>query len=836
MVALNPGDRKQLLSLLEKLPEMATERSRRNLLIDADLEAIGSRIDVSSSPFAATREIVTVLCKCGHMPRSCEPLGSFLLEVRRIAGPDKQELLDRWLEEYCLTEPLSLEETQRRQRLWEAETEARLAAERIPNNLPYSGAISFVGRDRELAELHQLLNKSENKPVAIVGMGGAGKTELALQYAQQYRTYYPGGLMWLNGKRDLVLEIIGFARSQLGIEPSEDLNTEQQVAFCWRQFEGDEPVLVVADDLADYKQARPYLPPNDPKFRLLLTRRSRFGKGIVALSLDVLKPLAAMKLLVACVGRNRVCREARAARDLLRWLGYLPLGVELVGRFLDLRPDWTLAKMSVRLEEKRLEAKALAQQDEEMTAQHESLIAAFELSWEDLSENAQQLGCLLSWFAGAPIPWYMVESCWKNGEEARDKDLVCSNLLQHLETNIYQLHPLIREFFRWKTKELSLAQPFWGLLGWLRKENRSLLVKKVCNAAVAIEQTIPGMLTLQDVARVKDTIPHIEDVAKYWLEEIEKKDNIIFLLGGLGRFYEGQGLYERAQFWREACVAAARKFLGNDHPSMAMSLHNLASLCYLQGRYEEAEPLFLQALELWRKFFGNNHPSVATGLNNLASLYYSQGRYEEAELLHLQVLDLLRNSLSGDHLDVATSLNNLASLYHSQERYEEAEPLLLQALDMIRKLLGDSHPNVAKSLHNLAGLYESQGRYKEAESLHLKALELWRKLLGDDHPEVATSLNSLAGLYYLQGRYEEAEPLFLQALELKRKLLGDNHPEVATSLNNLASLYYSQGRDKAAERLLLQALHLTEQLLGTNHPRTKISRDNLEDLRSWRST
>ena len=563
MVDLSPGDRKQLLSLLEKLPEMATERSRRQLLIDADLADIGNRIDISSSSFLAAREIVTVLCTCGHMPRSCEPLGSFLLAVRELVGSEQQELLDRWLKEYHLTEPLSSEETQRRQRLWEAETEARRAAESIPNNLPYSGAIAFVGRDHELAELHQLLNQSENKPVAIVGMGGAGKTELALQYAQQYRAYYPGGLMWLNGKRDLVLEIIGFVRSQLGIEPPDDLDVEQRVAFCWRQFEGDEPVLVVADDLADYKQARRYLPPNDPKFRLLLTRRSRFGKGIVALPLDVLKPLAAMKLLVACVGRDRVCREARAARDLLRWLGYLPLGVELVGRFLDRRPDWTLAKMQARLEAKRLQAKALARRDEEMTAEHENLIAAFELSWESLSEEARELSCLLGLFADAPIPWGMVTSCWEDEEELedlRDDELVSSHLLQREREETYRLHPLMREYFRWKREERCERMP-----------SDDPLVKKFCGAGVAIAQTIPQTSTLQDAARVKDAIPHLEEIAKHWASAIKEKGKVTSPFTGLGSFYKGQGLYEQAQFWYEACCGNSTKtprrrpsFYGNE--------------------------------------------------------------------------------------------------------------------------------------------------------------------------------------------------------------------------------------------------------------------------------
>ena len=93
-----------------------------------------------------------------------------------------------------------------------------------------------------------------------------------------------------------------------------------------------------------------------------------------------------------------------------------------------------------------------------------------------------------------------------------------------------------------------------------------------------------------------------------------------------------------------------------------------------------------------KKLLGEEHPSVASSLNNLAYLYYSQGRYEEAEPLFIQSLDMRKKLLGEEHPDVATSLNNLAGLYYSQGRYEEAEPLYVQSLDMRKKLLGEEHP------------------------------------------------------------------------------------------------------------------------------------------------
>ena len=109
-----------------------------------------------------------------------------------------------------------------------------------------------------------------------------------------------------------------------------------------------------------------------------------------------------------------------------------------------------------------------------------------------------------------------------------------------------------------------------------------------------------------------------------------------------------------------------------------------------------------------KKLLGEEHPSVASSLNNLAGLYKSQGRYEEAEPLYIQALDMRKKLLGEEHPDVATSLNNLAGLYSSQGRYEEAEPLYIQALDMYKKLLGDEHPYTQKTQRAYQTLLENK--------------------------------------------------------------------------------------------------------------------------------
>jgi Flp pilus assembly protein TadD len=688
-----------------------------------------------------------------------------------------------------------------------------------PHNLPYSGVTQFVGRQNELDRLHQQLQPGSPVAIsAVSGMGGIGKTELALEYARQhYRTgTYPGGICWLRAREDVAAQIVSFARSLLNLTPPDDLELAEQVRWCWGRWQ-EGAALVILDDVQDYGEVQSFLPPSESRFQVLMTTRSQFGPPVQEIRLDVLSEAEALELLRLLVPDERIDRELAQAKQLCDWLGYLPLGLELVGRYLAEDKDLSVQELWQELQDQRIEAEAL-KREEDMPTASLGVLAAFELSWQKLTADAQQLAAVLSLFALVEIPWNLVVQCLPEVNEAalrklRNKQLLKLNLLKRVDQGMYQLHQLLREFFAVKRShradDADLQQQFYQVV--ITEAER---VRDKPERSFIKESTL--------------VIAHLQ-VAIELLARPEQALDLATCLNWIASLYYEQGRYIEAEPLHVRSLSIREQQLGKDHPKVAESLNNLALLYYSQGLYAKAEPLCRQSLSIWEQELGKDHPDVAVNLNNLALLYNSQGRYGEAESLYVRALSIREQQLGKDHFSVANSLNNLARLYDAQGRYIEAEPLHVRSLSIREQQLGKDHPKVAESLNNLALLYYSQGLYAKAEPLCRRSLSILKRQLGKDHPLVASSLSNLARLYRSQARYVKAELLFQRSISILQNQLSADHPIRARVVSHLAHLYDLQGRYSEAESLYLQALPILLAKLGENHEWTQKAAKN------WRS-
>jgi len=661
----------------------------------------------------------------------------------------------------------------------------------IPQNLPYSGAIKFVGRDEELKSLHQQLQQETTVVISeITGMGGIGKTELALQYARKHgrEGSYPGGLCWLRAREEVGTQIISFVRSCSNLTPPEDLELVEKVRWCWGRWR-EEAALLIFDDVQQYEDVASFLPPQESRFKVLMTSRLHFGSPVQELQLDVLSQEKALELLRAFVQDERVDQEIERSKELCKWLGYLPLGLELVGRYLAKKQDLLIELLWQRLQDKRLEARAFKQAEPGMTASL-GVTAAFELSWQELEESAQQVAAVLSLFALVEIPWVLVEQCLpevdaEELEEIRDQALLGANLLKRVDQGMYQLHQLLKEFFASKREQRSDVEE-------LQRKFYEVVIAEAERVRNKPEQSLTRESTI--------TIAHLLETFEL-LARLEQGIDLATCLHWMAELYRAQGQYAEAEPLYRRSLSIREQYLGQEHLQVSTSLDSLAMLYRWQGRYTEAEPLFIRSLSIREQCLGQDHCEVALSLNNLANLYFSQGHYEEAEPFYLRSLDIYQRLLGDDHRYVGASLNNLANLYTSQGRYGEAEPLHLNALNLLQQKLGNNNPHVAMSQGNLARLYRFQARYDDAESLLLQSLSILQDQLPTEHPMIARALSDLAYVYDLQGRYSEAEFFYLQSLPIFFAKVAKSHYQRQEASNNFRSLLQKALQENRTDEL-----------------------------------
>ncbi|BCS25435.1 uncharacterized protein APUU_50146S [Aspergillus puulaauensis] len=285
-----------------------------------------------------------------------------------------------------------------------------------------------------------------------------------------------------------------------------------------------------------------------------------------------------------------------------------------------------------------------------------------------------------------------------------------------------------------------------------------------------------------------------------------------------------QGYYAQAQSIEGQALEGLEKALGPEHLLTLKSVEALGSILRHQGNYEEAEAKSRRAMDGYTEKFGPWEERTLNSHNECGLALIGLGKYDEAEQIFSAALQRSEEMLGPEHPLTLNSMSNLGIVYLEQERLEDAESVRIRALDLAKRLFGEEHPGTLATICNLGIVLARQGRHEEAKTLHQQAIGGSNKELGQNNPITITFLGSLATAYWEQGDFAEAEELDVKVWESNKQQLGIDHPHTLTSMQNLAHTCESRGNYRDAIDLTAQCLELRMNRLGAEHPETVHSR------------
>ena len=704
-------------------------------------------------------------------------------------------------------------------------------------NLPFDRNPFFTGRETELQDLHRRLNQNQSAAIgqksAVSGLGGIGKTQLAVEYAYRYHEEYQY-VLW--ARADSVESLnASYTEFATLLELPEKQEQEQEIIIqaVKRWLHKEQRWLLLLDN-ADTPSLLPDFLPSTVGGHLLITTRAADVSAQIAgvghsLEVESFSDEQGALFLLHRSGQLDTSTTFDQAEEKIRRLalqishelGGLPLALDQAGAYLKA----TGANLAVyqQLYEKH---RTQLLKERRSADYRESVATTWDISFRKVEQQNPAAANLLhfcAFLAPDAIPEEILSKGAKELGERLSPVAVDPFLLNQAIESLHAYSLIGREA---KTLTLSVHR----LVQAVVRESLSVEVQQqwMRRATEALNVAFPEG-ELSTWSQHERLLPHALLCAT-WIERIHlTSPEASRLLHNVGYYLKVRARYREAEPLYLQALTIRKQYPENSYPDVVASLTNLAELYRAQGKYVEAEPLFRQALTISEEHLGD-HPYTATSLSNLAELYHDQGNYAKVKEPLLRALAICERLYGDSDPSIVTSLNNLAELYREQGLYTEAEPLLQRALAICEQHFGNMHSLTATCLINLANLYHNQGKFAEAEPLYQRGLAICERLYGESHPSIATGLNNLAKLYREQGLYTEAEPLLQRALAIYEQLLGSSHPYTAISLNNLARLYNAQGKDTQAEPLFQGALHILEQSLGPDHPHTRTVRRSYADF------
>jgi len=594
-------------------------------------------------------------------------------------------------------------------------------------NVPHPRNEDFTGRTEKIKQLSDNLlkwNKTITLTQVVEGMGGVGKTQIALEYAHRFQGQYKG-VWWIRSEEPATLAK-DYADLAQHLDISEDIikSPDQQVKIAavkdW--LNNNSSWLFIFDNAEEQKALEPYFPTLH-KGHVLVTTRNQNCQGGHLLQVDIMDEETAVEFLHT----KTKLKNNDGAKELAETLGYLPLALEQAGAFIKERKksyEEYLKLYTERQEE-------LLKRGDNITDYEQTVFTTWDVSREKLEEESPAGASLLklcAFFAPDDIP---LDTIRKEGEflpkllqKAAEDDLAWDDALQAVKR--YSLATIEKE-------ELSLHRLLQSVMRhkMTKKEQKSFAgtaVKVLQNAYPFKEHQLE---TWEESGRL---LPHAIAATNHAEELQSELGKTASLLDLAGEYLRIRADFEFARRLGERALMIGEKVHGKKSSEVALYANNLGSTFYQQGNLLKARELFEQALTIVEKVHGKEHSEVAIRLNNLGMVELELGSLIKARGLFQQALEIDETAYGKEHPKVAIRLNNLGAVEKDLGNLDEAKDLCQRALEIGETTYAKDHPKVANRLNNIALILKEEGNVGEARKLFQRALNILTTVHGSDHP------------------------------------------------------------------------------------------------------
>ncbi|MGC9333699.1 MAG: tetratricopeptide repeat protein, partial [Anaerolineae bacterium] len=603
------------------------------------------------------------------------------------------------------------------------------------SRLPFGRNALFTGRQRPLLTLARALLHDRDASTLITqtiqGMGGIGKTQLAVEFAYRYgRSFH--GVHWLNCAQPDLLPAEIAACGEKMLLPGWPDEQPQQVERTLRAWH-DGHRLIILDNLEDLDIARDWLPSlAGPDLRILVTaRRSDWPRdlGLAVLPLELFSPTESHVFLRRYLPADRA--PDTQLDTLSERLGYLPLALRLAGRYLARHPrlliDAYLDQLTDLLEHPSMAGFRIDLGD---PVGHDlDLAATFFQSWQHVDDDGARRVFLLAGHCAPnqPIPCHLLERAADLDQDACDAAISLLTGLGLLQLDdAYSgptIHPLLAEYSRM----IVLLADESGRDLDMSAEQDFLPLPALCAASLSLAGEANE---LSSPARFSPLRPHIEAAAPA---------------------AQAAGLEEAGALWNE-----------------------LGRHLEIVAEYPGARRAIDRALGIDEAAFGPGHPHVARDLNSLAMLLRTLSDYEAAQAACRRALAIDEAALGLDHPDVARDYGNLGTVLWSMGDHQPAKAALQRALEIFDGA-PEAHQIMAAQTHSHMGLLlADMGDYTGALTALQRAVAIGETVLASDHPEMGSLINNQGlALWYL-GDPAGARDAFQRALTITEAAFHPN--------------------------------------------------------------